>query len=187
VSPGCRGRRSSRRRARTSSRVGVAVFLVDRPVSRVVLNRGQVLRDLAARRGPGPGFPDAGQLAARQRDRCAGAVRTDGGRVVVEGVLLPDDDDGRSRACSGPVGGAGAFDGTPRWRQRRCRAQYQFHAPSRLQNLRVATEPPQRGGIGISGPREGQRAADQSKQHPDEEPAKVRRDPGTKRQHYRKQ
>jgi len=56
-----------------------------------------------------------------------------------------------------------------------------------MQDLRVATEPPQPLAIGISRPRERQRAADEAKQHPEEEPAKVRGNPGTERQHNREQ
>jgi len=56
-----------------------------------------------------------------------------------------------------------------------------------MQDLRVATEPPQSLAVGISRPRERQRTADEAKQHPEEEPAKVRSNPGTERQHNREQ
>jgi hypothetical protein len=74
-----------------------------------------------------------------------------------------------------------------RRRQSCCRAQYQFRPPRRLQNLRVAAEPSQRRAFGISGPREGQRTAHKAKQHSDEEPAEVRGNPRTERQHNREQ
>jgi len=94
------------------------------------------------------------------------------------------------RADGGPVGRAGRFDApehTTRRRQSCRRAQYQFRPPRRLQNLGVAAEPPQRLLVGVRRPREGQGTADKAEQHSDEEPAQVRGNPGTERQHDREQ
>jgi hypothetical protein len=120
----------------------------------------------------------------------AGTVRAGARGLAVAGSIAAEDDNGRGRASAGPGRGIGAFDapqGTTRRRQHCCRAQYHFKPPRRLQNLGVPAEPPQLLAVGTCRPREGQRAADKAEQHPDEEPAKVRGNPGTERQHNREQ
>jgi hypothetical protein len=117
-------------------------------------------------------------------------ARAGGSELVPPGVRGSDDESGPRRRYGRPVGRAGGFDApqhTTRRRQSRCRPQYQFRPPGRLQNLGAAAEPSQRRTFRINCPRKGQRTAHKAKQHSDEEPAEVRGNPGTERQHNREQ